>query len=244
MKTIISHFYNEEYLLPWWLNHHKKYFDHGILINYFSDDNSVNIIKKICPNWQVINTVNTNFEAKLVDNEVMDIEKSIEGWRVCLNTTEFIVGDFSLLTNKENMDFYIPPFIMIDDKNTEFISPDQNRDLITQRTHGVSYKNPEFFRFKNSRKLSNYFSNYPLGRHYNSYNTEKFVILWYGFSPFGQDLIKRKLQIQKNIPNSDKEMGFGIHHFVNESDIISQFKSWQTKTVNLKDYIDKLYFTN
>ncbi len=53
-KTIISHFYNEEYLLPWWLEHHKKYFNHGIMINYASTDNSVSIIKQICPDWTAI----------------------------------------------------------------------------------------------------------------------------------------------------------------------------------------------
>jgi hypothetical protein len=48
MKTVISHFYNEEYMLPWWLKHHRQYFDHGILIDYGSTDKSLDIIKKIC----------------------------------------------------------------------------------------------------------------------------------------------------------------------------------------------------
>ena len=43
--TVISHFYNEEYLLPWWLAHHTKLFDHGILINKGSTDRSVEICK-------------------------------------------------------------------------------------------------------------------------------------------------------------------------------------------------------
>ena len=38
-------FYNEEYLLPWWLAHHTKLFDHGILINKGSTDRSVEICK-------------------------------------------------------------------------------------------------------------------------------------------------------------------------------------------------------
>lgn len=52
-KTIISHFYNEEYLLPWWLMHHTKIFDHGILINRGSTDRSVEICKLFAPNWEV-----------------------------------------------------------------------------------------------------------------------------------------------------------------------------------------------
>ena len=42
-------FYNEEYLLPWWLMHHTKIFDHGILINRGSTDRSVEICKLLAP---------------------------------------------------------------------------------------------------------------------------------------------------------------------------------------------------
>ena len=53
-KTVVTHFFNEEYLLPWWLEHHKKYFDHGVMIDYNSTDSSVEIIKKICPTWTIV----------------------------------------------------------------------------------------------------------------------------------------------------------------------------------------------
>lgn len=242
MKTIISHFYNEEYLLPWWLNHHKKCFDHGILINYFSDDNSINLIKEICPTWDVINTRNESFDANLVDKEVSDIEKTLDGWRIVLNTTEFLIGNFSKLEGVvSNTDFFVPPFIMIDSKDTEFIPPDPNQDLIRQRTHGVSYKINEYFNFKKARKLSNFFSDYPMGRHFSHYNTEDFAILWYGFSPMNDELIKRKIQIQKNIPETNKRMGIGFHHLVNGVQVLEQFKSWQSKSVNLESEITKIY---
>ena len=96
MKSIISHFYNEEYLLPWWLNHHKKYFDYGLMINYASTDRSVEIINKICPDWKVVDSVNKEFGAKECGDEVEYYEKRISGWKICLTITEFIVGDFSL----------------------------------------------------------------------------------------------------------------------------------------------------
>lgn len=243
MKTIISHFYNEEYLLPWWLNHHKKYFDHGILINYFSDDNSVNIIKEICPTWEIINTKNTSFDAPLIDLEVMEIEQRINGWVVVLNTTEFIIGDFSLLDSITNKtDFFIPPLIMVDSPECEFNFPNEKEDLIPQRTFGCHYKNEENFNFKKSRKMSNYFSKYPMGRHYPTYNTENFFILWYGFSPINEKLIKRKTQIQKNIPESNKINGWGTHHIVTEEQVLSQFKEWQSKSENLKPYIDRFIY--
>ena len=98
-KTIISHFYNEEYLLPWWLKHHKKYFNHGIMIDYNSTDNSCKIIKSICPNWKIVKTKNKHFDSFVIDREVEEYEKNINGWRICLNTTEFLVGDYSILDN-------------------------------------------------------------------------------------------------------------------------------------------------
>ena len=82
MKSIISHFYNEEYLLPWWLEHHKKYFDYGLMINYNSTDRSVEIIKDICPDWQIVNSTNEQFDALRVDSEVSYYEEQIPGWKI------------------------------------------------------------------------------------------------------------------------------------------------------------------
>ncbi len=241
MKTLISHFYNEEYLLPWWLDHHKNNFDHGIMINYFSNDNSVSIIKEMCPDWEIVNTRNQNFDAVLADREIMDIERSIDGWRVALNTTEFLIGDYSLLDeDPERKDFFIPPLIMIDNEKNEFTQPNPHESLVSQRTYGVSYEIPEYFRFKRARKISNYFSEYPLGRHYENFNTEKLVILWYGFSPMTEELINRKTQIQKNIPETDKQKGLGAHHLVSREKVLEQFKNWQTKAEDMQNNIKKI----
>ena len=88
--TIISHIYNEEYLLPFWLNHHKDMVDHGVIIDYRSTDNSLSIIKQTCPTWEIITTRNSCFKASDIDSEVMDIENKIEGIKIVLNTTEFL----------------------------------------------------------------------------------------------------------------------------------------------------------
>ena len=74
MKIVLCHFFNEEHLLPWWLDHHKKIFDHGIMINYHSTDRSCEIIKEICPTWQIRPSRNEYFHPKDIDAEVMDIE--------------------------------------------------------------------------------------------------------------------------------------------------------------------------
>ena len=44
--TVISGIYNEEYLLPFWLEHHRKIFDHGVIVDWHSTDRSLEIIRE------------------------------------------------------------------------------------------------------------------------------------------------------------------------------------------------------
>ena len=62
-------------MLPWFLNHHKQIFDHGVMIDYHSTDRSVEIIKSICPAWEIVTSRNNDFQADNIDTEVMEIEK-------------------------------------------------------------------------------------------------------------------------------------------------------------------------
>lgn len=213
-KTIISHFYNEEYLLPWWLEHHKKIFDHGIMINYHSTDSSVDIIKKICPTWEIIDTKNDCFDAVKVDNEIMEIEKKLEGWRIVLNVTEFILGDFKILETHQvtKGDILIPSIIMADTIENEMKDLSNTESLFDNRYHGVIPDTKQKFDVRSARRLGNYFYPYSPGRHFANFNTTNFFILWYGFSPFNDKMLKRKLQIQDRIPETDKEVGFGYQH--------------------------------
>jgi hypothetical protein len=221
-KTIISHFYNEEYLLPWWLEYHKKYFGHGIMINYASTDNSVNIIKQICPSWVIVNSRNQFFDAKLIDEEVMDMESTVTGWKTCLNTTEFLVGDYSILNDTPNQELIVPCFIMVDNQPEDI--PTYGRSLIEQKYYGIHYqgrdplaRRPRLIHNKNR-------VDYPIGRHYPQHNTEKLKVLWYGWSPFNDKLIDRKLQIQNRIPYADKVRGWGSQHITDYEKVNITFK--------------------
>ena len=232
-KTIISHFYNERYLLPWWLEHHKKYFDHGIMIDYASTDNSLNIIRQICPEWTVISSRNQFFDAKLIDDEVSDIESTVSGWKTCLNTTEFLVGDYSLLNNSTDHEIRVPCFIMVDNQPDN--QPNYSRPLIEQKHHGIHYhgrdplaRRPRLIHNKNR-------VDYPLGRHYPDYNTEALKVLWYGWSPFNSKTLDRKLQIQNRIPESDKARGFGTQHIADQHKLNTIFyKDYFPFAVDLK----------
>ena len=235
-KTIISHFYNEEYLLPWWLEHHKKYFNHGIMINYASTDSSVSIIRQLCPDWTIINSRNEFFDAKLIDEEVMDIESKVLGWKTCLNTTEFLVGDFSLLNNTQDQEITMPCFIMVDAEPE--VLPSYNKPLKEQKYHGIHYHGRDPLA-RRPRLIHNKTRvEYPLGRHFPDYNTDKLRVLWYGWSPFNKRSLDRKLQIQNRIPESDKARGFGSQHIADENKLNQIFlKDYFPFAVNLKSEI-------
>jgi nucleoside-diphosphate-sugar epimerase/2-polyprenyl-3-methyl-5-hydroxy-6-metoxy-1,4-benzoquinol methylase len=235
--TVISHFYNEAYLLPFWLAHHKDMFTHGIMIDYQSTDNSVDIIKSIAPNWTIITSRNTEFDSKLCDQEVMDIEKTISGWKIALNTTEFLCCDIQSLiaqTDKSIQSMTITCYPMFESFQHEMNKPlDNTKSLVEQRTHGIKDKS------RSTRTLHRApCGNYCQGRHYNRVSPaivapqNQAIILWYGYSPFNNEIIQRKLQIQTRMSHHDKIHNLGIEHRVTKSDLINQFNNAQSELID------------
>lgn len=219
MKTILTHIYNEEYLLPWWLNHHKQFFDHGIIVDYQSTDRSLDIVRLICPTWKIIHSRNLSFEAHQVDEEITDIERSITGWRCCLTATEFLIGNYRLLDDTPMLNYqvrqsqYLAPCIAIVDENYMHTNVDSNRPLYEQFTHGVKF--PGTSRRYFWRSIHNHPVEYTPGRHFKSDQTLdecQFIVTKYNYAPMTVEGIKRKSQIQYRIPPSDMEIGRGHHH--------------------------------
>jgi len=141
IKTLlISHFYNEEDLLPQWLNHHKDLFDHGVLINYRSTDSSVKIINTICPTWEIVSP--TEDFGPCV-NDIHDIESRFDCWKIALNITEFLLTDnYNLKKTIHDFQINYPGWhgmrlrscILVDkDKNEEY-NPDI--PILKQKCHG------------------------------------------------------------------------------------------------------------
>ena len=233
-STVLSHFYNEAFLLPHWLQHHKRVFDHGIMIDYQSTDASLDIIRKICPDWEIRSSRNTDFGAMNVDIEVEDIERGLEGYRMCLNVTEFLFGDMTTLP-EEPTQLIIPAHMIVDDK---FRTPGNNNipgwekaiwplvpfGLIEGFDKGFTFK--ENFE-RAGRSLHNHPVSYPKpGRHYFTYNTEEFCIFHYGWAPMCEETLQRKLQIQNRIPEYDRTNRLGWHHITTREELIEK---WRTK---------------
>lgn len=246
--TLISHFYNEEYLLPFWLQHHVDLVDHGVMINHRSTDGSVEIIKKYAPNWEIIESSLTEFDPYETDFEVQCIESRIEGWKICLNTTEFLVGPVrSLIRHYEDKGIrsvYTSAKIMID-VDPETI-PEPNMPLILSKPEGINdnkiydifirgplfRKVVGFLRKPNSRYIGRQrllhrenIGRYVVGRHqwgHRAHYERQLCVNWYSFSPWNDPFIKRKLGIAETMPKNDD--GLGVHHRFT-------LKQWQNEYV-------------
>jgi len=141
----------------------------------------------------------------------MDYEEQIPGWKIALNTTEFLFGKYSLLTEDEpSKEIYIPSLYFVD--SDDYTAVDEDRPLHEQLSYGIDYiDNPNL---RKLRCLHNNRVRYIPGRHFSNFEdtTEDFVIFNYGFSPMNEKMISRKLQIQNRIPESDKRKNWGSEH--------------------------------
>ena len=62
-----------------------------IIMDYQSTDRSVEIIKDICPTWEVVTPTNPH-DFSVMNNEenFKHIEERVDGYKCILNTTEFL----------------------------------------------------------------------------------------------------------------------------------------------------------
>lgn len=238
-------------MLPWFLNHHKQIFDHGIMIDYHSTDNSCDVIREICPSWDIVTSRNLNFQADTIDTEVNDIEQSIKGWRICLNVTEQLIGDYTIMDERPQQ-LLVPSVFFVDCDRDRSVSHDL--PLYEQKTDGFMFKdNQANFLERRSRSLHNIPVHYPSqstvecmapGRHWNTYNTDKLVTFYYGWCPFDEDQLKRKLQIQTQIPLIDRQLNRGFHHITNKETLIYRLENEfiprsRNLTEDIIEYVNK-----
>jgi hypothetical protein len=241
--TVVSHFFNEEYLLPWWLRHHREIFDHGILLDYGSTDASVEICRELVPTWEVRPSRNAQFSASAVDLEVMDVERELSGWKIALNTTEFLccsdVGQLlENLSHRTVSGAYIQGVVMADRPETKDVPLSPSLPLVAQRTDG--YFESEFptgagGSIARSRLLHRRADGaYNVGRHTSFRHRivrhpPEALVLWYAFSPWTPETVARKVQIQQRIPGKDKSgqdgaAVFGAQHLLDEAQLNATWK--------------------
>jgi len=240
-KTVVGIFYNEEWLLPFWLKHHREIFDHGILINYRSTDRSVDIIRELCPTWEIRDTRNGNFDPGSVDSEIVDVERDVQGWCVALNIPEFIIGNYSYMDDDPNpKQILTAQYSFIDmERREEPYFLDHTRPLYQQRWWGVGGCEAEWEKFKGKsigtptrspRSIHNHPIGYPTtGRHYwgQEGSHSDLVIFYYASASLEEASIKRRMQIQTQAP------GNSSHHF-SLNQLLERFKNEQQQSRNMQ----------
>jgi hypothetical protein len=262
--TLITNIYNEEYLLPFWLNYHRKIFDHGIIIDYDSTDSSVEIVKKMCPTWEIRRTKNivngkALFETFRIEDECNEVESSVkQGYKIYLNTTEWLVLkkplreilDFERKLNCYLLNVYLPLY-----DNDNFY-PTNTKDFIEKfDSKIVPAKEVRGFRFMFNRPIGCYY----LGRHNTYIKTDYppdyktvssldrigMCIFWCGYYPINNEIWKRKLQIKNNMckeiecqPNINRNSSF--QHFYTLEEMKNEFYEYldsKSADINIKPAI-------
>ncbi|HRK18601.1 MAG TPA: glycosyltransferase family 2 protein [Hyphomicrobiaceae bacterium] len=237
-RVLISHFYNEAYLLPWWLRHHLAIFDHGVLIDYGSTDESVAICRDLAPGWEVVRSENEHFSAIMCDFEVMKHEQRFSDcWKIALNTTEFLVAPQldkmeRIVSENDLTGVRIPGAIMVD--AAPEVLPDPGRALVEQKASGIWEAEFDFkkhaipgLQFPTRSRLYHRYSigSYLPGRHATNLPglcngaPELAAIWWYGYSPWNEHFKRRKLGIAPRRDQFDRKHGFGVQHEARASEL-------------------------
>jgi len=227
--NIITHIWNEEFLLPWWIRHHQDLADSVTVFDYGSTDRSIEIIKDMAPTWNVLRSRNRSFNPELVDLEVEKHEKKILGWKIALNTSEFLVGDVRtyLATNAQKSAFRIPGVTMVDIQPGREI--DYSEKLIDLKPWGIddwkwahllgkskldfntgNLPLAHFNPWRRGRLIHNKESGqYHVGRHSWRLATDGEIltcrVLWFGLSPWNiESRQRRELQLTRTAHLSAK----------------------------------------
>jgi UDP-glucose 4-epimerase len=240
--TLLTNVFNEKYLLPFWLNHHKNMFDQIIVIDYNSTDNSIEICKSICPECKIIKTRNKYFDAEDIDKEFMDIENTIEGIKIVLNTTEFLFTEKSIkdlfMDNTQPFSYAITCTSPYSNNSYDI---NNNYELFKNLLNDdIVFHNDRYIRVIHT--FSN--GNYNVGRHSTRNHiipTSKAHIIWMGYYPMNDNLLERKLQIQQNIPQRDKDRKYGIQHLLSKDQMLNMNKEKSNSGLSLKNVNLPLY---
>lgn len=248
MDTILlSHVYNESFLMPYFCKHYINQCDHAVIVDYASTDNTLDIVRSLCPKWEIRQSKNKEFDASECDEEINDIEQEFKDcWKFCFNTTEFLFHynirellNEAYRLNNNVLGFKTHGINMVENPLHEEGGLD-DRPLVLQRHYGYAEVGPLEIR---SRSRTIHRSNDRVyepsgGRHRGTINAQLFdppiYLLWFGYSPWNRQMIDRKLQIQNRISGRDKIWKRGIEHICDERELNRRYREvFVPKSYNL-----------
>jgi hypothetical protein len=246
---LITHIFNEEFLLPYWLKHHVPLVDHGIVIDYASTDNSLDIVRELAPDWEIIQSCNKWFIEPDIGEEVMRVERGIGGWKMTLNITEFLLhpdikGYCHSLDDRNKKAMCTTGVIMVDRPSERSEITDDL--LVLQKTFGyfeedvrTNLSTTMIDKPSRSRLIHCHpDGRYDKGRHVNDHTSEQdseLFLCWFGWTPF--DYVKeRKQQIQHRVPTSQKSLPDWYKIYcVNDDDLENMYTKEHSRSYDLLD---------
>jgi hypothetical protein len=241
-STLITHFYNESFILPYFLKWHLNLFDHGVLIDYNSNDDSADICRTLAPHWDYIKSEYQFFTAGTNDQEVMKYEAAHSGIKMVLNTTEFLFGIDPFSGLKDNKALRTRSAIMVTPFSKLGNSLDPSVSLPEQCYEGFFEREPPTINYCHERIIHTASTGrYGPGRHTSQLDQEQsfdVFTLHYAWAPFNEEFIKRKLQIQEKIENPDlikSTRGPGYHHIIDRKQLLSQYSQYYPYSRDLRE---------
>jgi hypothetical protein len=172
----------------------------------------------------------------------MDIENTISGIKICLNVTEFLFSlkpvqeyfkDGSLLSYSIKLISPYSPNLYYPENNHELIQNLFNED--------IKFHNDKYTRQLHNLKNGNYTTGRHTTKNHTITNDAELHIIWFGYHPLNELLLKRKLQIKTNIPRTDILKGYSSQHMYNMEDMLSVNTDKVNSGMRLKDINPSLY---
>lgn len=252
---LYNHFKNEEILMRNWIRCHSPFFHKAILIDYGTTDKTIEIIKEEAPSsWEIVKSINNNFDAELCDKEVQYYESFYkDDYSLALTCTEFLmsVNPRKTLMNINCNKFILPIRILYmngeDPCDNPSALPIDNYTSYIKQRYRFFYDHDKLKCRYLHKGLTDY--KYEIGRHkFRNYdNDSKFLniskeiyICKFTYTIF-PECLKRSLQFKNDIPQSDIDKGFGKQHFESieeKLELINFFKNYI-----LSHYLDKEFDT-
>ena len=212
MTTLISHIYNEEFLLPFFIERHYEKFEQGIILDYGSTDGSLRVLKELAPNWSIVDCSEEAFDALKLDALVHSIEEKISGVCLVLTTTEFFIGDPRFITTG----MILPSYSLLRKRDEPEIQTNQKFHEVYKSGISpfrvVSEGHTERSTRLMGRKIKVSKEKYPIGRHFDVLGHTPFLIYRVANCLAADEMIGRRLQIQNKIPLGDVKLGLGVQH--------------------------------
>jgi len=243
--TLITHFYNEEYLLPLWLRHHLPLFDHGILINRGSTDRSVAICKELAPHWEVRSFATPEFDVEGADHEVMELEREASGWKIVLTLAELLCCRsgpefFSSLSAYDHRAYGITMVTMVDPPDVPYPELDLSRPVSQQRHHGHISAPRYGFRFIHHHEDGAYSTGrHQIAHEFALYPRESAVIMKLAYTPWNEAMKRRKLQIAPTFSEKTRAKNLAIAHPLSEEQMQTRYERLVSMSGDLRE-IDQL----